>query len=150
MSKYKRYRKERLLFFWLTIIVYFVPVIAVTASLLPLIVVSPSMKWGIGCAVLILHSLVFVCGIFRKFLAHFPFFNGWAIIFTALSYFFTARVFSEYVYTFRWIATTMAISSIVACVLWIFYNKYKREDLTLKTMNKAEKKLTAANKGGEA
>ena len=137
MAEYRNYKKQRYIFFWLTILAYFVPVIAVTASLLPFVVASHGVKLGIGCGVLLLHSLIFVCGIFRKFLAHFPFFNGWAVIFTALSYFFTLQIFNEYVYTFRWIATTMALSSLAACVLWIFHNKYKRASRTVRDVVKS-------------
>ncbi len=136
-KSYRTYKKERYIFFWLTIITYFVPVIAVTAALLPFVTVSNGAKLGIGCVVVLLHLIVFLCGFLLKFFAHFPFFNGYAVVITALSYFFTLEVFADYVYTFRWIGLAMTLSSIAACVLWVFHNQYKRKSQTVNDVIKS-------------
>ena len=136
-KNYRTYKKERYIFFWMTIIVYFVPVIAVTASLLPMVVASQGTKWGVGCTVMLLYSLVFVRGFLYKLLVHFPFFNGWAAAGILISSFFTLDFLSKYRFTFMWIMGTMFVSGFAACVLWIFHNKYKRAAQTVKTVVKS-------------
>lgn len=125
MAKYKTYRKQRYLFFWLSIVVYFLPYIIVTASLLPFVKTDEGVKWGIGLAVCALNAVPFVSGVFKGFRAHFPFVNLMAIIFLFLAAFFLSEVFQNYVYTFLWIELAAVIGSGAACVLWHYHRKYK-------------------------
>ncbi len=128
---YKTYKKERYLFFWLSIAVYFVPYIIVTACLLPFVKTGGGMKWGMGLAVAALNALPFLGGILKGFRAHFPFINLLALAFVALAGFFTLELFQDYVTTFLWIELSAAVGSIAACVFWHFHRKYKRKSQTV-------------------
>lgn len=131
MTKYKTYKKQRYLFFWLSILAYFIPYIVATACLLPFMQAAVGMKWGIGLAVAALNALPFLGGIFKGFRAHFPFVNVLALVFVLLAGFFTLELFSGYVYTFMTIEVSAAAGSIGACVLWHFHRKYKRKSQTV-------------------
>lgn len=131
MSNYKTYKKQRFLFFWLSIAVYFLPYIIVTACLLPLVKTDVGAKAGIGLAVIALNALPFLAGIFKGFRAHFPFVNLIAFVFVLLAAFFLSELFKNYVYTFLWIELAALLGSIAACVLWHFHRKYKRKAQTV-------------------
>lgn len=134
---YKTYKKQRYLFFWAALLVYFVPYIAVTASLLPFMKVADGARVGIGLAVVALNAMPFLSGIMKGFRAHFPFFNVTAFVFVFLASFFTLSLFSSYVYTFTTIELTAAISSFLACVFWGLHRKYKRKAQTVSTVVKS-------------
>ena len=131
---YKTYKMKRYIFFWLTLIVYFVPYIVATACLLPFMKATEGTKWAIGLTVALLNALPFVMGIFRKIFAHVPFINVLAIVFVALAMFFTLETFHSYVYTFMTIESAALAGSVVSCVLWHFHMKYKRKAQTVSTM----------------
>ena len=134
---YKTYKKQRYLFFWLTLIVYFVPYIVATACLLPFMKAAEGTKWAIGMTVVFLNALPFVVGILRKIFAHVPFINGLAIVFVALAMCFTLDIFHSYVYTFMTIESVALAGSLLACVFWHFHRKYKRQAQTVKTVIKS-------------
>ncbi|MDE6273660.1 MAG: hypothetical protein K2L87_01260 [Clostridiales bacterium] len=134
---YKTYKKQRYLYFWGAILVYFVPYIVATAALLPFMRVTTGQKVGIGMAVAFLNALPFVSGIFKGFRAHFPLFNMTAFVFVVLASFFVLPLFSNYVYTFTTIELTAALSSFAACVLWGLHVKYKRKAQTVSTVVKS-------------
>lgn len=136
MGAYKTYKKERYLFFWLSIAVYFVPYIIVTACLLPFVKTGQGMKWGIGLSVAALNALPFLGGILKGFRAHFPFVNLIAFVFILLAGFFTLELFQRYVSTFLWIELSAVLGSIAACVLWGFHRKYKKINETYKANKK--------------
>ena len=131
MKKYKIYRY---LFFWLSVVVYFVPYVVATAALLPFMTESSGMKWGIGLALVAINALPFLGGILRVFRAHFPFVNMLSFFFILLAGFFTLQVFSDYVYSFMTIEATALAGSIAACILWHFHRRYKQKSQTTSTM----------------
>lgn len=133
----KNYKKLRLAYFWLAIIAYFVPYIAVTAALLPFMTESQGMKWGIGLAVVALNALPFLGGMLRSITAHFPFINFLALFFVILAGFFTLDVFQDYVHTFMTIEAVAAFGSFLACVFWGLHKKYKRKDTTMKDIRES-------------
>lgn len=134
---YKTYKKQRYFFFWLSIAVYFVPYIVVAACLLPFMVETQGMKWGIGLSVVALNALPFLGGILKGFRAHFPFVNVLALVFVILAGFFTLEVFQRYVATFLWIELSAVLGSVAACVLWQFHKKYKRKAQTVNDVLKS-------------
>lgn len=133
----KTYKKQRYLFFWLSIVVYFVPYLIATACLLPIMKAAQGTKWAIGLAVLALNAIPFLTGIFKGFRAHFPFVNLIAFVFVVLAGFFTLELFSKYVYTFLTIEAVALAGSIAACVLWHFHRKYKRKAQTVSDVLKS-------------
>lgn len=137
MSKFKTYRKERYIFFWLSIVVYFVPYIIATACLLPLMKAAEGQKCAIGMAVIALNTLPFLTGIFKGFRAHFPFVNLLALVFVALAGFFCLDLFHKYVYTFLTIEAVALAGSVGACVLWHFHKKYRRKCQTVNDVLKS-------------
>lgn len=143
----KTYKTQRYLFFWLAIATYFIPVVVTTACLLPFMAQAKGMKWGIGIAVVALHSLGFVGGIFRGLRAHFPFINTTSFLFLVCALFFTADVFHDYVYSFMTIALVSFVSGIAACILWMMHEKYKRQSQTIATVLKSG--LLKEMQGGE-
>ena len=134
---YKTYKGQRYCFFWATLASYFMPYIAVTAALLPMMTESTGMKWGIGLAVVLLNALPFLRFAMRAFWVYFPFVNVTAVVFVALAGFFLLDVFKDYVYTFMTIELTAAAGSVFACVFWGLHQKYKRQNLTIKTVVKS-------------
>lgn len=144
MAKYKTYRKQRYIFFWISIVVYFVPYIIVTASLLPFAKTDEGVKWGIGLAVCALNAVPFVSGVLKGFRAHFPFVNLMAFIFLFLAAFFLSEVFQNYVYTFLWIELAAVVGSGAACVMWHYHRKYKGLNETYR----ANKKIGVIPKEG--
>lgn len=135
-SKYKTYKKQRFLFFWLSIAVYFLPYIIVTACLLPLMKTAAGTRAGIGLAVIALNALPFLGGILKGFRAHFPFVNLIAFVFVLLAAFFLSELFKNYVYTFLWVELAAVLGSVAACVLWHFHRKYKRLNETYRANKK--------------
>ena len=124
MAKYKTYRKEKWLFFFLSIAAYFVPFIAVTAVYFPMMEVAQGYKVAIGIAVAAINAVPFLMGVSRSFFAHFPLFNLLAVLFLILAAFFTLDVFRYYVQIFLWIETAAAVGSVAACILWHYFRKF--------------------------
>ena len=124
MSNYKTYRKEKWLYFILSIAAYFLPVVIVTAFLLPMTEAATGVKWGMGMAVVLINSLLFLWGAFHAFTAHFPMLNIVAILFLALAAFFTLDFFQKYVGIFCWIEFAAVIGSIASCIFWGKFRKY--------------------------
>lgn len=137
MTTYKTYKKERYLFFWLSLVAYFLPYLIVTACLLPMMKAAQGAKWGIGLAVAALNAIPFLTGIFKGFRARFPFVNLLAFVFVLLAGFFCLELFHNYVYTFLTIEAVALAGSIAACVLWHFHRKYKRKSQTVSDVLKS-------------
>ena len=131
------YKKQRYLFFWLSIAVYFVPVVITVACLLPFVRTGEAAKWGIGIAVVAIHCLGFLGGIFHGLKAHFPFFQTGPLLFLLLAMFFTADLFQNYVYTFMTISAVSFASGVAASVLWYLHGRYKRREQTVSTVLKS-------------
>ena len=132
MSKYRTFRKEKWLYCILAIVVYFVPFIVVTGVFLPIVKVATGYKVAIGLVVITINTIPFLMGIFRVFTSHFPMLNVPAIIFLALSAFFTIDVFEAYRTIFNWIELAVVISSLVSCFLWRQYMKCSRAQNSVK------------------
>lgn len=130
-ANYKTYKRERYLFFWLSILVYFVPYIVVTACLLPLMKTSTGQKVGIGMAVIFINALPCLAGIFHAFHAHYPFFNLVPFVYLGVREFFKMDIFQHYEGIFAWIEFTVALGIIAYCILWHFHRKYKRKAQTV-------------------
>lgn len=128
MSKpYKTFKKEKWLFFALSIIVYFVPFIIVTACLFPLMhKADAGYRWALGIIMVILNAVPFLMGIFRAVLSHFPMLNTVALVFCVLGILFNFEIFAEYMDKFLWIELTAAFGSIASCVFWGLHKKYAR------------------------
>lgn len=130
----KQYKRRRYAYFGLAIICCFVPHVIATACLLPFMVESTGLKWGIGIALVFINTIPFVFGFFKSFFMHFPFFNWLALIFLCCAGFFTMDVFAEYVSTFKVIESVAFVGGILACVFWGLHRKYKSKDGQAKTM----------------
>ena len=124
MKKYKTFFKQKWVCFALSIVFYFVPVIVVTACLLPLTEASTGTKWAIGMGVLVIHAIPFFAGVIFSFLSHYPMFNIFPFLFLALQGFFTLDYFQYYAQIFKWIELAAAISSIASCICWGLFRKY--------------------------
>lgn len=124
MAEYKTYRKQKWLYFFLSIAAYFVPFIAVTAAYFPMIEAASEFKVAMGIAVVAVNAIPFLMGVFRAFFSHFPMFNMLAVVFLALAAFFTFDVFKRYVEIFLWIELAAAIGSVAACIFWHLHRKY--------------------------
>lgn len=128
MSKpYRTFKKEKWLFFALSIIVYFVPFIIVTACMLPFMTKADAgYRWALGIVMLLLHTAPFLVGIIRSILAHLPMLDTVAIAFLLLGAFFNFKIFDDYVNKFMIIEGVALLCSIAACVFWLLHCKYKR------------------------
>lgn len=128
MSKpYRTFKKEKWLFFALSIVVYFVPFIIVTACEFPLMrKADTGYKVALGILIVAINALPFLMGIFKSFFAHFPMLNIFAIGFCILGALFTFNIFAEYIDKFLWIEFAAAVGSVAACVFWGLHRKYAR------------------------
>lgn len=129
---YKTYKKEKWLYFGLSIAAYFLPFVIVTAIFFPMIEASKGFKFAMGFGIVIINTIPFLMGIYRSFFAHFPMLNILAIIFLFLAVFFTMDVFQYYVEIFCWIEGAAAIGSIASCILWGKFRKYARWSESIK------------------
>ena len=137
MTKVKTYQKQRFLFFWLAVVFFFVPCIAATSCLLPPVSAAHGVKWSIGLAIIFLHSLAFIGGLFRKLLAHVIFVDWFALGFLCLAGFFLMDVFHDYRFTFLTIESVSFAGSVFACVFAALHRKYKRQAQTVRTVRKS-------------
>lgn len=128
MSKpYRTFKKEKWLFFALSIVAYFVPFIIVTACMFPFMTKADAgYKWALGILIVIINALPFLMGIIRVFFAHFPMLNVFSIGFCVLGALFTFEIFTEYMDKFLWIELTAALGSIASCIFWGLHRKYTR------------------------
>lgn len=131
------YKKQRYIYFWLSLVSYFVPYIVATSCLLPFMAESVGAKWGIGLAIVFVNALPFIGGVLRSLFAHFPFINMLSLVFMLLSGFFLLDVFHDYVSTFMTIEACALGGSFLACVFWGLHMKYKRQNQTVKTVLKS-------------
>lgn len=137
MSKYITYKKEKILYFIFAIAAYFLPFIIVTACLLPIVKVATGVKVAIGLGVLVINAIPFLMGVFKAFFAHFPMVNILAIVFIALAAFFMMDVFNACAEKLLWIELAAAIGSVVSCILWGQYRKYKGYNASMKATLKS-------------
>ncbi len=132
MSKYRTYRKEKILYFIFSIVAYFLPFIIVTACLLPVFKAATGVKVAIGLGVLVINAIPFLMGVFKAFFAHFPMVNNLAIVFLALAAFFMMDVFNACAEKLLWIELAAALGSVVSCILWGQYKKYSAYSKSVK------------------
>lgn len=126
MAKYKAFIKEKWIYFVLSIISYFLPFIVVTCCLLPMVKAVSGLKIAIGLGIVFINAIPFFMGVFKSFFAHFPMFNVLALVFLCLAAFFSLEVFKNCVDKLLWIEGSAALGSLVSCILWGKYLKYKK------------------------
>ncbi len=131
MAKYRTFKKEKRLYFALAIITYFLPFVVVTACLLPVVKAAVGIKAAIGLGIVFINAIPFLMGVFRAFFAHFPMLNMLAVVFLCLAAFFTLDIFRGCVDKLLWIESAAAFGSVVSCVLWAKYRKYKQYALSV-------------------
>jgi len=127
MSKpYKTFRKEKWLYFALSIVAFFLPMVITTACLLPIVQAASGIKIAVGFGVMLLNSLIFLSGIFHNFRAHFPMLNLPALIYLFLREFFLLPIFANFADILSWIELAAFFGSIASCILWGLHRKYAR------------------------
>lgn len=124
---YRTFKKEKWIFFALSILVYFAPFVTVAACMFPLMhKADTGYKAALGILIVFINALPFLVGILHSFLAHFPMFNMFAVGFCVLGALFTFDIFAEYVDKFLWIEFAAMCGSVVACIFWHLHKKYAR------------------------
>ncbi len=126
MAKYKTFRKEKWIYLALSITFYFLPFIVVTACLLPMVRATSGLKIAMGLGIVFINAIPFFMGIFKSFFAHFPMLNVLALVFLCLAAFFSLEVFKNCVDKLLWIEGSAALGSLISCILWGKYLKYKK------------------------
>lgn len=126
MAKYKTFRKEKWIYLALSITFYFLPFIVVTACLLPMVRTASGLKIAMGLGIVFINAIPFFMGIFKSFFAHFPMLNVLALVFLCLAAFFSLEVFKNCVDKLLWIEGSAALGSLISCILWGKYLKYKK------------------------
>lgn len=137
MAEYKTYRKEKWIYFALSIVAYFLPFIITTACFLPIVSAPTGIKAAIGMGILLINAIPFLTGVFRAFFAHFPMLNMLAIVFMLLYSFFALDIFTRCREIICWIELSAAIGSVASCILWGKYLKYKSYQKTIKATVKS-------------
>ena len=123
---YKTFKKEKWLYFGLSIVTYFLPFIIVTAVFFPMIEAATGFKFALGFWIVVINTIPFLMGVFRAFFAHFPMLNVLSIVFLFLAVFFTMEIFQYYVQVFCWIEGAAAVGSVASCILWGKFRKFSR------------------------
>ena len=126
MKNYKTFFKQKWLYFSLSLIVYFLPFVIVTACLLPLTKAATGTKWAIGIVVVLINAVPFLMGALRMFFSHFPMANILALAFILLAAFFRLDCFQYYAEIFIWIELAALLGSVLACVFWAKFRKYSQ------------------------
>ena len=137
MSDYRTFVKEKWIFFFLAVVAYFAPFIAVTACFLPLVKAAQGFKIAVGLGIVLINAIPFLMGIFRALFAHFPMLNMFAIVFLALASFFMLDVFQRQAEIFLWIELAAACGSILSCIFWALHRKYSGYRNSLKATLKS-------------
>lgn len=134
----KTYKKKKWLFFSLTIIAYFAPLIVSVSCFFPFMKYSSEgVKIACGLVLVIANTLPFITGIVRHFMTHCPFLNVVAIAFCFLAFIFNSNALKNYTYSLIIIEICSAIGSIIACVFWGMYLKAKEQAGTMSTLKKS-------------
>lgn len=147
MAKYKTYKKEKRIYFALSIIVYFLPFTVTAACLLPFLKAAEGFKIAAGFAIVAINAIPFLMGIFRSLFAHFPMLNVLAAVFLMLAAFFKTDVFSGFADKLCWIELSAAVGSIASCILWAKYKKYSGYSKTMKATIKSDAFITREDNG---
>lgn len=132
MAKYKTFRKEKWIYFALSVISYFLPFIVVTACLLPMVKAASGLKIAMGLGIVFINAIPFFMGVFKAFFAHFPMLNVLALVFMWLAVFFSLDVFRSCMDKLLWIESAAAIGSVASCVFWGLHRKYARWSASVK------------------
>ncbi len=132
MSDVKTYKKEKYIYFALSVVFYFLPFTVTAACLLPFVKAAEGFKIALGLGVVIINAIPFLVGVFRWFFSHFPMLNFVSLLFLALEAFFRMEVFRTYADTFLWIELAAGAGSIASCILWAKYLKYASYNKTMK------------------
>lgn len=126
MADFKTFKKEKWLYFSLSIIAYFLPFIIVTACLMPLVSAAQGVKAAIGLGIVFINAIPFLIGVFRSVFAHFPMLNILSLAFLFLAAFFALDIFRACVDKLLWIETAAALGSVLSCIFWGKHKKYSR------------------------
>lgn len=137
MSKYKTFKKEKWLYFALSIVVYFLPFIITTACFLPIVKGATGFKIAVGFGVVVVNAIPFLTGVFRSLFAHFPMLNLMAIVYLFIAGFFSLDFFIKSREIFCWIELAAAIGSVASCFLWAKHLKYAGYQKTMKATIKS-------------
>ena len=128
------YRRAKWIYFALYVVVYFVPVIVVASCLLPTTEQPAGVSWAVGLAIVAIHALPFIGGVFRMLFAHLPSLNVFPFLFLMLYGFFTAELFKVYVAVICWIELAAAVSVVLSVAFWLLYQKNATRLETAKTV----------------
>lgn len=140
MSALKYYKKRKYLFFALTFIAYFAPLIVSVSCFFPFMrYKSEGVKITCGLVLVIANTLPFLTGILKHFFAHYPFLNVVAIAFCFLAFIFNSNALKNYTYSLIIIEICSTAGSIIACIFWSRYLSYAGQVKIEKTNKKSEK-----------
>lgn len=132
MSGYKTYKKQKIIYFVLSLAAYFLPFTITAACLLPFIKAASGLKAALGLGIVAVNAVPFLTGVFKAFFAHFPMLNVIAVAWLFVAGFFYFDVFMKCREIFCWIELAAAIGSIASCLLWVKYLKYRDYNKTMK------------------
>lgn len=134
MSKQKEYKTKRYLYFWLSILLYFVPPIIACCSLLPMTSIGTTEQLSVGITVVLLNAVPPVVSMLHKVVKHCWYINYTAVVYLAMSVLFHSETFAQYSYSLDWVEAISLVGMILAGVFDALHEKYKRKARTVQDM----------------
>lgn len=138
MPKHNTFKKEKWIFFILTVFIYFVPFIVVTACLFPMMKKADAgYRWALGIILVLMRVIPFVLRSLHSLVAHCPMLDLTSIVLFVVAFLFRFEIFADYQDKFLIILAVSALSSIISTVLWFLFKYFNKQAGIIKTVDKS-------------
>lgn len=125
MNDLKTDKKHKRLYFVLSVVSFFAPMITAIACLFPFFDYAVGYKIAIGFVLAILHTSVLAGGMWANVRLHYPMLSPLPFLICMLYGFFTIDFFHRFVYPLLIIEAITSCGMIVSAVFWNKYRKAK-------------------------
>ncbi|MGN0807992.1 MAG: hypothetical protein ACI4MN_06070 [Candidatus Coproplasma sp.] len=138
MPKYKTFKKEKWVFLILSVFIYFVPFIVVTACLFPLMnKADAGYRWALGIVLVLMRVVPFILRSLHSAVAHCPMLDLTSLVLFLVALSFRFDIFADYQDKFLIILGVSVASSIISTVFWFLYKKYAAYHTSIKAAKKS-------------
>lgn len=135
MPKFNPFREKKWVLFILSVFIYFVPFIVVTACLFPMMKKADvGYRLALGIVLVLMRVVPFILRSLHSLVAHCPMLDLTSIVLFFVAISFRFGIFADYQDKFLIILGVSALSSIVSSVLWFLFKKYNKSTGEYKTM----------------
>lgn len=125
MADLRTCKRQKRLYFILSLAAFFGPCIGAVAAFFPFFDYATGYKVAIGFVLVLLHTSILAGGIWGNIRAHFPMLSPLPFIICILYGFFTIDFFHRFVNALIIIEAIIACGMIISAVFWSKYSKAK-------------------------